>query len=494
MAVPTLDAIRRATGWSSVVDLDTEEGRSFLQDRLAFLGKVAFVLSVASVVVGQLALTIGASVAVHPAAVRVAIAAQATTDVFYLGMWLACRRGRLPRLALAAFDAAFPIVSTTAASLPLFLWPGAIPGLEWAVLLVLTHTQVGRAVFVPSPPLRTTLIGLVAALPVAVGLAIDEAARTTPAALGGVVHRGTWILLSIATAAVTSRVIYGLRRQVQRGDAARPVHARREDRRGRHGRRSTAPSHAMLRRPTAIKLLRAGPGRRRRASPASSARCSTSSQLTHPNTVAVYDYGRSPDGVFYYAMEYLDGIDLETLVREFGPQPPARVIHILRQVCGALDGGARRSASSIATSSRPTSSCASAAACPTWPRSSTSGWSRSSSATATTALTQANVIRARPRTSRPRRSPTRTTVDGRSDLYALGAVGYFLLTGRHVFEGGTLVEVCSHHLRTPPVAPSKRLGRPLPPDLESVVLSCLEKDPARRPRARTPCPPTSRCA
>jgi len=99
MAVPTLDAIRRATGWSSVVDLDTEEGRTFLQDRLAFLGKVAFVLSVASVVVGQLALNIGASVAIHPAAVRVAIAAQITTDVFYLGMWLACRRRRLPRVS-----------------------------------------------------------------------------------------------------------------------------------------------------------------------------------------------------------------------------------------------------------------------------------------------------------------------------------------------------------------------------------------------------------
>src|SRR4029078_11327410 len=97
MAGPTLDAIRRATGWSSVVDLDTEEGRAFLQDRLAFLGKVAFVLSVASLLVGQLPLAIGASVAVRTVAMRGAIAAQLTTDVFYLGMWLACRRGRLSR-------------------------------------------------------------------------------------------------------------------------------------------------------------------------------------------------------------------------------------------------------------------------------------------------------------------------------------------------------------------------------------------------------------
>src|SRR6187402_260701 len=98
MAVPTLDAIRRATGWSGVVALDTEEGRAFLQDRLAFLGKVAFVLSVASVVVSQVVLRLGGSVAVHPTAVPTAIAAQVTTQVFYLGMWLGCRRGRRSRV------------------------------------------------------------------------------------------------------------------------------------------------------------------------------------------------------------------------------------------------------------------------------------------------------------------------------------------------------------------------------------------------------------
>jgi serine/threonine protein kinase len=101
--------------------------------------------------------------------------------------------------------------------------------------------------------------------------------------------------------------------------------------------------------------------------------------------------------------------------------------------------------------------------------------------TASTALTQANDITGTPMYLAPEAITDPETVDARSDIYALGAVGYYLLAGAHVFEGGTLVEVCSHHLRTPPVAPSQRLGRPLPPDLESVLLTCLEKDPARRP-------------
>ena len=177
------------------------------------------------------------------------------------------------------------------------------------------------------------------------------------------------------------------------------------------------------------------------------------SQLTHPNTVAVYDYGRSPDGVFYYAMEYLGGgIDLEQLVRRTARSRRRASSHILAQVCGALAGGARRAASSTATSSRRTSSCASAAACPTSRRSSTSGSSRRSPRDTARRRRSSS---ARRRTSRPRPSPIRATIGPAVDLYALGAVGYFLLTGRRVFDGKTAVELCIQHVTDAPHRPSE---------------------------------------
>ena len=478
MAVPTLDAIRRATGWSSVVDLDTEEGRAFLQDRLAFLGKVAFVLSIASLLLGRLAMVLGGSVAAGSAAMRGAIAAQIATDVFYLAMWLGCRRGRLSRHALAVVDAAFPILSTTAVTLPLVLWPGALPGLEWAVLLVLTHVLVGRAVFVPSPPLRTLVIGLLAAVPVAAAMWLDEAGRATPGSVSGVVHRATWVALSIATATVTSSIIYGLRRQVR--EARHLGQYTLKERLGEGGMGVVyRAQHAMLRRPTAIKLLRPD-----KAGAQSLARfereVQLTAQLSHPNTVSVFDYGRTPDGVFYYAMEYLEGINLEALVREFGPQDPGRVVHILRQVAGSL--AEAHGFGLVHRDVKPANIIlCQRGGVPDVAKVVDFGLAKDLERTASTALTQANDITGTPMYLAPEAITDPETVDGRSDLYALGAVGYYLLAGAHVFEGETLVEVCSHHLRTPPVAPSVRLGRSLPPDLESVLLACLEKDPARRP-------------
>jgi serine/threonine-protein kinase len=96
-------------------------------------------------------------------------------------------------------------------------------------------------------------------------------------------------------------------------------------------------------------------------------------------------------------------------------------------------------------------------------------------------LTQANVVQGTPLYLSPEAIRAPDAVDARSDLYGLGAVGYYLLTGTHVFGGATTVEVCSHHLHSAPQPPSERLRRPLPAGLERLILACLEKDPARRP-------------
>jgi serine/threonine-protein kinase len=98
-----------------------------------------------------------------------------------------------------------------------------------------------------------------------------------------------------------------------------------------------------------------------------------------------------------------------------------------------------------------------------------------------TALSRADLVQGTPLYLSPEAITAPDKVDARGDLYALGAVGYYVLTGRHVFSGATLVEVCSHHLHTAPEPPSARLGRPVPPALEQILLRCLEKDPSRRP-------------
>jgi serine/threonine protein kinase len=205
------------------------------------------------------------------------------------------------------------------------------------------------------------------------------------------------------------------------------------------------------------------------------------SLLTHPNTVAIYDYGRTPQGTFYYAMEYLDGLSLEDLVRLDGPQPPGRVVHFLRQLCGALEEA--HGVGLIHRDIKP----ANIIVCergglPDVAKIFDFGLVRHLQPDGDVALTGDNVIAGTPLFLSPEAVASPEAVDARSDLYALAAVGYALLCGRNVFEGRTVVEICSHHLHTPPVPPSHKLGRPLPGKLEALVMRCLAKDPALRPQ------------
>jgi serine/threonine-protein kinase len=202
-------------------------------------------------------------------------------------------------------------------------------------------------------------------------------------------------------------------------------------------------------------------------------------RLSHPNTVAVFDYGRTPDGVFYYAMEYLDGVNLETLVREDGPQPPARVVHVLRQVAAALVEA--HGIGLVHRDVKPENILlCERGGVPDVAKVVDFGLVKDLEHRGAS-LSRADVVQGTPLYLSPEAITAPDRVDARGDLYALGAVGYYVLTGRHVFSGATLIEVCSHHLHTPPEPPSARLGRAVPGALEAILLACLEKDPARRP-------------
>ena len=479
--------LRLVRGSTSAVDLDTEEGRAFLQERLALYNKVCFLISGSFFLVGA-ALLAGGLPSPEPITdqqQRQAIALHASTLVVQLAAWLWCARG--PRLGpawLRAIDAGALLLVCLGFSLqflsaqaPHVTQMGPFPRVT--LVLILTHSLVARAVFVPSPTPWTAAVSAAVALPVVAtaGFAPLPASAIGPApgrAVG--IWAGLWALCAVVVATLASRVIYGLREQVR--EARRLGQYTLEEKLGEGGMGAVYRArHAMLRRPTAIKLLppeKAGSAALERFE----REVQLTARLSHPNTVAVFDYGRTPDGVFYYAMEYLDGTNLDTLVREDGPQPPGRVVHVLRQVAGAL--AEAHGIGLIHRDVKPENIIlCERGGIPDVAKVVDFGLVRDLERAADASRT--NLVQGTPLYLSPEAITAPDRVDGRGDIYALGAVGYFLLCGQHVFSGATLVEVCSHHLHTQPVPPSERLGRALPLPLEALVLACLEKDPARRP-------------
>jgi serine/threonine protein kinase len=237
-------------------------------------------------------------------------------------------------------------------------------------------------------------------------------------------------------------------------------------------------THAMLRRPAAIKLLL-----KDRASEADLMRFEREVQLTsrlvHPNTISIFDYGRTAEGVFYYVMEYLDGLDLQRLVDQYGPVEPARAIHILAQISGALAeahalGLIHRDIkpANIVLTERPDE--------PDVVKVVDFGLVKRLGGNLVEPTTGGAII-GTPMYMAPEAILRPDSIDGRSDLYAVGAVAYFLLTGQHVFQAPTVIQVCSKHMLETPIPPSQRLGKALPADLEAIVLGCLAKDPDARP-------------
>jgi serine/threonine-protein kinase len=285
----------------------------------------------------------------------------------------------------------------------------------------------------------------------------------------------------VTLSAISSRVIFGLRAEVAKVRRLGQYTLGEKIGEGGMGVVYRA-HHAMLRRPAAIKLLppdKVGEDSLRRFE----REVQLTARLTHPNTVIVFDYGRTPEGLFYYAMEYLDGLNLDQLVREDGPQAPGRVIHLLQQVCGALIEA--HGVGLVHRDIKPANILlVDRGGVPDVIKVVDFGLVKHidpHGTEATMTVTTGNLVRGTPLYMAPEAITGERELDARSDLYALGTVGYFLLTGKPVFEGTTVVEILAHQLHTAPVPPSKRISRPIPAALEAIVLQCLAKDPNDRP-------------
>jgi len=237
--------------------------------------------------------------------------------------------------------------------------------------------------------------------------------------------------------------------------------------------------HALMRRPVAVKLL--DPAKATDISIARFEReVQLTCQLTHPNTIALYDYGRTPDGMFYYAMEYLEGLNLDELVSKHGRLPEGRIIHILRQACASLAEAHARSL--VHRDIKPHNIFLTRRGdVPDFVKVLDFGLVKARNTENQLDLTGANVSAGTPLYMSPEAVEHPDRVDSRSDLYSLGAVGYFLLTGETVFFGASIGEVLIQQVKATPEKPSARLGKPVSADLEELILGCLAKDPSARP-------------
>jgi len=244
-------------------------------------------------------------------------------------------------------------------------------------------------------------------------------------------------------------------------------------------------SHDMLAREAAIKLVRP-------RTSASSQRQSdlwvarfrreanVIASLQSPHTIYLYDFGVARDGQFYYVMELLDGISLDALVTTFGPQPPSRVRAILRQICTSLEEAHQLGL--IHRDLKPSNvMLCKVALTYDFVKVLDFGLAKCAACEDITQLTMEGTTAGTPGYIAPEVALGEPQVDGRADIYALGCVAYFLLTGTLVFGDSNPMSMALKHVQAKPDPPSSRTEVPIPPALERLVMQCLEKKPVNRP-------------
>ena len=238
--------------------------------------------------------------------------------------------------------------------------------------------------------------------------------------------------------------------------------------------------HRMLARQAAIKLIRAGT----LANPAATRRfereAAATASLHSPHTVALYDYGVTDDGRFYYVMELLTGLDLETFVKRHGPVPAERAIYILEQICDSLAEAHYRGLTHRDIKPRNILLCRLGVTCD-FVKVLDFGLVKIDAGEGTQ-LTGEGQAAGTPAFMAPEVALGKSEVDGRADLYGLGCVAYWLVTGDLVFPASSSAAMIVAHVQESPVPPSERTDNEVPEGLERLILDCLRKDAGDRPQ------------
>jgi serine/threonine-protein kinase len=394
-------------------------------------------------------------------------------------LWWATRNARIPTARLHALGIGYEILLcftiTILAYWPYYLSYGLLPNLTWVSAVVIMFPLI-----LPGPPRRMLAVALAAAATAPLALLLLDLTGQVPAAAEAYFQATVGPTIAACFAYFAASVVYGLGREVA---AARALGSYElVERLGEGGMGEVwRARHRLLARPAAIKLIRpalvSAEAMRRFEREAQAI-----ASLRSPHTVELFDFGAADDGSFYYAMELLDGLDTEALVKRFGPMPAERAIHVLGQLCHSLSEAESRGL--VHRDIKP----ANIFLCrygedhdfvkvldfgivkPHRP------------AGVELALTDAGGVQGTPAFMAPEQALGEAALDGRTDIYAAGCVGYWLLTGQLVFSATTAVALLMQHVNSEPARPSTRTGLPIPGDLEQLILSCLAKRPADRPQ------------
>jgi tRNA A-37 threonylcarbamoyl transferase component Bud32 len=359
------------------------------------------------------------------------------------------------------------------------------PTLSWIGVIVLIFSAM-----VPNVPIRVFVAGFISVSMNPIGMLIARERGTWEFGSTGkafLMHYPDYLLLGVAV--VISGVVMRLGQQVIKAREMGSYRLNELLGKGGMGEVYRA-THRMLARPAAIKLIRpesivGGEEEAQLAITRFRREAQAAANLRSPHTVELYDFGSTADGTFYFVMELLVGKDLEMLVRQEGPQPASRVVHILKQVCESLEEAHAQGL--VHRDIKPANI-----------HLGTLGLKHDfvkvldfglvkavtgEKITGHSLETAAGLTPGTPAYMAPEMAMGEL-VDGRADIYALGCVAYWLLTGKRVFEADSALQMVAKHLRTEPVTPTQRVpGLQVPPALEGLVLACLAKRPEDRPTA-----------
>jgi eukaryotic-like serine/threonine-protein kinase len=362
--------------------------------------------------------------------------------------------------------------------------PGDEHGISWVAIIILIFPAI-----MPTVPRYTAAAALACAFTDPIAYLAWLSQQGELQSMGSVVgtafflHAPNFICAGVAV--VISHIITGLGKQVSKARELGSYELGELLGSGGMGEVWRA-THRLLARPAAIKLIR--PERLGCADERTTMvvqqrfkrEAQAAASLRSPHTIDLFDFGVSNDGTFYYVMELLSGFDLDQLVRRYGPVEPRRVVHILRQACDSL--GEAHSRGLVHRDIKP----ANIYLCRMglqhdFVKVLDFGLVKSDDKfKEQTLLTSPEVTTGTPAFMAPEIALSER-VDGRTDLYAVGCVGYWLLTGQLVFTADTAIQMVAHHLRTPPVPPSRKTELEVPPELDRIILQCLAKEPGDRP-------------